>query len=131
MKILSIPLCLFLIFAQLPFPGQEPEKPKEPESPVKGWWLVSYFAVPPTQYSRAGKGVIKAESLGTRASLFKKAGEKERKHPILSWGWKVSNVVRSAIETREDRFDAAAPGVGVFGKRGGVGVGGGGANGGK
>src|SRR4030067_2620056 len=118
MKIL-LTFCLILIFPQLPFPGQEPEKPKEPESPVKGWWLVSYFAVPPTQYSRAGKGVIKAESLGARASLFKKAGEKERKHSILSWKWKVSNVVSSALETRKDRFDAAARVVVVFGKEGG------------
>jgi len=118
MKIL-LTFCLILIFAQLPFPGQEPEKPKEPESPVKGWWLVSYFAVPPTQYSRAGKGVIKAESLGARASLFKKAGEKERKHSILSWKWKVSNVVSSALETRKDRFDAAARVIVVFGKEGG------------
>jgi len=118
MKIL-LTCCLILIFAQLPFPGQEPEKPKEPESPVKGWFLVSYFAVPPTQYSRAGKGVIKAESLGTRASLFKKVGEKETKHPILSWRWKVSNVVRSAVETRKDRFDAAARVMVVFGKEGG------------
>ena len=118
MKIL-LTFCLILIFAQLPFPGQEPEKPKEPESPVKGWWLVSYFAVPPTQYSRAGKGVIKAESLGARASLFKKAGEKERKHSILSWKWKVSNVVSSALETRKDRFDAAARVMVVFGKEGG------------
>jgi hypothetical protein len=118
MKILSIPLCLFLIFAQLPFFGQEPEKPKEPESPVKGWWLVSYFAVPPTQYSRAKKGVIKAESLGARASLFKKMGQKERKHPILCWRWKVSNVVHSAMETRKDRFDAAARVMVVFGKEG-------------
>jgi hypothetical protein len=118
MKILSIPLCLFLIFAQLPFFGKEPEKPKEPESPVKGWWLASHLALPPTKYSRAGKGVIKAESLGTRASLFKKVGEKEKKYSRLSWGWKISNVVRSAIETREDRFDAAARVIVIFGKEG-------------
>jgi hypothetical protein len=118
MRIL-LTISIILIFAQLPFPGQEPEKPKEPESPVKGWSLVSYFAVPPTQYSRAGKGIIKAESLGTRASLFKKVGEKEKKYPLLSWGWKISNVVRSAIETRKDRFDAAARVMVVFGKEGG------------
>jgi hypothetical protein len=118
MKIL-LTISIILIFAQIPFPGQEPEKPKEPESPVKGWWLVPYFAVPATQYSRAGKGIIKAESLGTRASLFKKVGEKEKKYPLLSWGWKISNVVRSAIETRKDRFDAAARVMVVFAKEGG------------
>jgi hypothetical protein len=81
--------------------------------------LVSYFAVPPTQYSKAGKGIIKAESLGTRSSLFKDVGEKEKDLPILSWGWKISNVVRSAIETRKDRFDSAARVMVIFGKESG------------
>ena len=122
MKILLIPLSLILIFAQLPFGPQPSEKPEEEKSPVKGWWMVSYFAVPPTQYSRAGKGIIKAESLGTRSSLFKEVGEKEKDLPILSWRWKISNVVRSAIETRKDRFDAAARVMVVFGKGGSFGL---------
>ena len=119
MKILLIPLSLILIFVQLPFGPQPSEKPEEEKSPVKGWRLVSYFATPPTQYSRAGKGIIKAESLGSRASLFKEVGEKEKTFPVLSWKWKISNVVRSAIETRKDRFDAAARVMVVFGKEGG------------
>ena len=116
MKIFFILLGMILIFVQLPFGPSAPEKPEEEKSPVKGWWMVSYFAVPPTQYSRAGKGMIKAESLGTRSSLFKDVEEKKRKLPILSWRWKVSNVVRSAIETKKDRFDAAARVIVVFGK---------------
>ena len=119
MKSLLIPLSLILIFAQLPFGPQPSEKPEEEKSPVKGWRLVSYFAIPPTQYSRAGKGVIKAESLGSRASLFKEVGEKERNFSVLSWKWKISNVVRSAIETRKDRFDAAARVMVIFRKEGG------------
>jgi hypothetical protein len=116
MKILWIPLSLLLIFVQLPFGPSPQEKPEEEQSPVKGWKLVTYFAVPPTQYSRAGKGIIKAESLGGRSSLFKDVEEKKKDYAILTWGWKVSNVVRSAIETRKDRFDAAARVVVVFGK---------------
>jgi hypothetical protein len=116
MKILIIPLSLILIFAQLPFGPSTPEKPEEEKSPVKGWWMVSYFAVPPTQYSRVGKGIIKAESLGSRSSLFKEVEAKKKDFPILSWRWKVSNVVRSAIETKKDRFDAAARVIVVFGK---------------
>ena len=116
MKILLASLSLVFILAQIPFFSQEPEKPKEEESPVKGWKMVSSFAVPPTQYSRAGKGIIRAESLGGRSSLFKEAKEKEKNHPILSWGWKISNVVHSAIETRKDRFDAAACVIVVFGE---------------
>jgi len=116
MKILLVSLSLVLILAQIPFFSQEPEKPKEEESPVKGWTVVSYFAVPPTQYSKAGKGIIKAESLGGRSSLFKEVKEKEKNCRILSWGWKISNVVHSAIETRKDRFDAAARVMVVFGQ---------------
>jgi hypothetical protein len=119
MKLLLVPLSLVLIFLQLPFGPQPSEKPKEEKSPVKGWKLVSYFAIPPTQYSKAGKGVIKAESLGGRASLYKEVEEKEKKFSKLSWKWKISNVVHSAIETRKDRFDAAARVMVVFGKGGG------------
>jgi len=116
MKNLLIPVMMILIFTQLPFGPSAPEKPEEEESPVKGWKLVKYFTVPPTQYSRAGKGIIKAESLGGRSSLFKDVEEKKKSYPILTWGWKISNVVRSAIETKKDRFDAAARVMAVFGK---------------
>jgi hypothetical protein len=119
MKFLFVPLSLILIFAQLPFGPQPSEKPEEEKSPVKGWKLVSYFAIPPTQYSKAGKGIIKAESLGGRASLFKEVEEKEKNFSKLSWKWKISNVVHSAIETRKDRFDAAARVMVVFGKASG------------
>jgi hypothetical protein len=78
--------------------------------------MVSSFAVPPTQYSKSGKGIIKAESLGGRSSLFREVIEKQKNRPILCWGWKISNVVHSAIETRKDRFDAAARVMVVFGK---------------
>ena len=118
-----IPVSLFLIFAQLPFGPLAPEKQEEEKekSPVKGWWMVSYFAVPPTQSSRVSKGIIKAESLGTRSSLYKKVGEKEKNFHLLSWGWKISNVVRSAIETKKNRYDTAARVMVFFGK-GGSGV---------
>ena len=111
-----IPFVLILILLQLPFGPSPEEKPEEPKSPVKGWWEVKYFAVPPTQYSKVEKGIIKAESRGSRSSLFKGVVEKQRDFPILSWRWKVSNVVCSAIETRKDRFDSAARVIVVFGK---------------
>jgi hypothetical protein len=120
MKIFLI--LLSMILAQLPFGPSAPETPEEEKTPVKGWWMVSYFAVPPTQYSRAGRGIIKAVSLGSRSSLFKEVGEKKKNLPILSWGWKISNVVRSAIETEKDRFDAAARVMVVFGKEKGFSI---------
>jgi hypothetical protein len=116
MKHLLIPLGWVLIFVQLPFGDFKPKAPEEKKTPVKGWWMVSSFAVPPTRYSRAGKGIIKAESLGSRSSLYREVREKEKDFPVLSWRWKISNVVRSAIETRKDRFDAAARVTAVFGR---------------
>ncbi len=113
-------LSLVLIFVQLPFGDFKPKEPEEKKTPVKGWWMVSYFTVPPTRYSRAGKGIIKAESLGSRSSLYKEVGEKERGFPVLSWRWKISNVVRSAVETRKDRFDAAGRVIAVFGRERGL-----------
>jgi len=109
-------ISIILAFLQLPFGPSAPEKPEEEQTPVKGWRMVTYFATPPTHYSRAGKGIIKAESLGSRSSLFKDVEEKKRKFSLLSWKWKISNVVRSAIETRKDRFDSAARVIVVFGK---------------
>jgi hypothetical protein len=108
---------LMLVLVQLPFGQPPPEKPEEEKSPVKGWWMVSYFAVPPTRYSKDRQGIIKAESLGTRSALFKKVEEKKKDFQVLSWRWKISNVVRSAIETRKDRFDAAACMTVVFGEK--------------
>ena len=115
-----ISLSLLFILVQLPFGDFKSKEPEEKKTPVKGWWMVSHFAVPPTQYARAGKGIIKAQSVGSRSSLFKEIGEKEKNFPILSWGWKISNVVRSAIETRKDRFDAAARVMVIFGREKGV-----------
>jgi Protein of unknown function (DUF3047) len=115
MKSSWIALSLVLVFAQLPFGDFKPKAPEEKKTPVKGWWMVSYFGVPPTRYSKAGKGIIKAESVGSRASLYKEVREKEKNLPVLSWGWKISNVVRSAVETKKDRFDAAARVIVVFG----------------
>jgi hypothetical protein len=116
MKYLLIPLSFVLILIQLPFGDFKPKEPEEKKTPVKGWWMVSYFTIPPTHYSKVGKGIIKAESLGSRSSLYKEVREKEKGFPILSWRWKISNVVRSAIETRKDRFDMAARVMVVFGR---------------
>ena len=106
-------LGLLLMMLQLPFGPASQEKLKEEASPVKGWRSITHFAVPSTRYSKTG-GVIKAESLGSRSSLFKDIEKTKKDYPVLSWKWKVSNVVRSAIETRKDRHDAAARVMVVF-----------------
>ena len=106
-------LSLILILVQLPWDPPPQEKPEEEPSPVKGWRLVKSFAVPSTRYSKTG-GIIKAESLGARSSLYREVDEKRKDDAILSWKWKISNVVRSAIETRKDRHDAAARIMVVF-----------------
>ena len=108
---------IFILFQFPPFGGSPQEKPEE-EPPVKGWWVVPYFAVRPTQYSKIAGGIIKAESRGSRSSLYKKVEEKGSTLSLLSWRWKITNVVRSAIETRKDRFDAAARVMVIFQKEG-------------
>jgi hypothetical protein len=72
--------------------------------------------VVPTTYSREGKGIIKAESRGARSALYRRVSERQESASLLSWRWKISNVVHSAIETRKDRFDTAARVMVVFGK---------------
>jgi len=114
MRVPIIPLILILLMTQLPFGNFQPEEGEEKKTPVKGWWVVSYFAVPPTKYSTPSKGIIKAESVGSRASLFKKVDEKQKHFSILCWRWKISNVIRSSIETRKDRFDAPARVMVIF-----------------
>ena len=106
-------LFLFLMMLQLPFGPVSQEKLKEETSPVKGWRSITHFAVPATRYSKTGD-VIKAESLGSRSALFNDIEKTKKDYPVLSWKWKVSNVVRSAIETRKDRHDAAARVMVVF-----------------
>lgn len=118
MKNLLVIIGLLSIIAQFPF-GPSPENLEE-ESPVKGWRMVSYLTIPPTRYSKISKGIIKAESVGSRSSLFKDVGEKEKNLSFLSWRWKISNVIRSCIETRKDRFDSPARVIVVFGKERGV-----------
>ncbi len=115
MSFLILPTILLFLFAQLPFGDFKP-KEEEEKTPVKGWWVVSYFATPPTKYSSPSKGVIKAESVGSRASLFKKVDPKQKNFSTLSWRWKVSNVIRSSIETRKDRFDSPARVMVIFGE---------------
>ena len=116
MKIATVLLTFLFVTLQLPPLGSPPPEEPKQESPVKGWWMVSHFTVPPTRYSKIAKGTIKAESVGTRSSLYRKVEEKEAGSPVLSWRWKISNVVRSAIETKKDRFDAAAKMIVVFSK---------------
>ena len=84
MKYSLISFSLILVLAQLPFGDFNPKEPEEDKTPVKGWWMVSYFSVPPpTQYSKAGKAIIKAESLGSRSSLFRGIEKKKLPCPLL------------------------------------------------
>ena len=115
MKIFIPLLALFMMSVQLPFGPQPTEKPEEDRSPVKGWQVVTYFGVPPTQYLKTGP-IIKAESVGSRSSLFKEVKDSQKDYPVLVWKWKISNIVQSAIETKKDRFDAAARVMVVFGE---------------
>ncbi len=90
---------------------------KEADGSPKGWKTVTYFNASPTSYQVVkyrGKYVLKAEGIGTASSLFKKVEAELNDYPIISWRWKISNVIRQAIETREDRNDSAARVIVVF-----------------
>jgi len=101
--------------AQIPFFSEEPEKPKEEEYRQRMEDGI-LLCCPPTQYSRVGKRIIKAESLGGRSSLFKEAKENEKNHPILSWDGRYRMWCILQSKTRKDRFDAAARVMIVLGK---------------
>lgn len=90
---------------------------KEADGSPKGWKTVTYFNTSPTSYQVVkyrGKYVLKAEGIGTSSSLFKEVKAELNDYPIISWRWKISNVIRQAIETREDRNDSAARVIIVF-----------------
>ncbi len=90
---------------------------KEADGSPKGWRTVTYFNASPTNYEvikYRGKYVLKAKGIGTSSSLFKDVKAELKDYPVISWRWKVSNVIRQAIETREDRNDSAARLIVVF-----------------
>ena len=90
---------------------------KEADGSPKGWKTVTYFSTSPTSYEvlkYRGRYVLKAEGIGTSSSLFKEVKAELKDYPIISWRWKISNVIRQAIETREDRNDSAARVIVVF-----------------
>ena len=90
---------------------------KEADGSPKGWKTVTYFNASPTSYQVVkyrGRYVLKAKGIGTSSSLFKEVKAELKDYPIISWTWKISNVIRQAIETREDRNDSAARVIVVF-----------------
>ena len=55
MKLILAPFALIFILFQFPPFGGSPEEKPEEKPPVKGWWVVSHFAIPPTRYSSSGE----------------------------------------------------------------------------
>ncbi len=90
---------------------------KEPDGSPKGWKTVTSFNTRPTSYEvikYRGRYVLKAEGIGTSSCLFREVKAELGDYPIISWRWKISNVVRQAIETRKDRNDSAARVIVIF-----------------
>lgn len=90
---------------------------KEADGSPKGWKTVTYFNTSPTNYQVVkyrNTYVLKAESIGTSSSLFKEVEADLNDYPVISWRWKISNAIRQAIETREDRNDSSARVIVVF-----------------
>ncbi len=90
---------------------------KEADGSPKGWKTVTYFNIPPTSYEVVkyrNRYVLKAEGIGTSSCLFREVKAELEDYPIISWRWKISNVIRQAIETRKDRNDSAARIIVIF-----------------
>jgi hypothetical protein len=90
---------------------------KEADGSPKGWKTVTYFNTPSTSYQVVkyrGRYVLKAKGIGTSSCLFREVKAELKDYPIISWKWKISNVIRQAIETRKDRNDSAARVIVVF-----------------
>lgn len=90
---------------------------KEADGSPKGWKTVTYFNTAPTSYQvikYQGKYILNAEGIGTCSSLFREVKAELKDYPIISWKWKISNVIRQAIETQKDRNDSAARVIIVF-----------------
>ena len=90
---------------------------KEADGSPKGWKTVTHFNTAPTSYQVVkyqGKYILEAEGIGTCSSLFREVQAELKDYPIISWKWKISNVIRQAIETRKDRNDSAARVIIVF-----------------
>ncbi len=94
-------------------PGDDEEASGSP----KGWKTVTFFNTPPTEYQVVkyrGEYVLKAHGIGTSSCLFREVKAELGSFPLISWRWKISNVIRQAIETRKDRNDSAARIIVVF-----------------
>lgn len=90
---------------------------KEADGSPKGWKTVTHFNTAPTRYQVVkyqDEYILEAEGIGTCSSLFREVKTELKDHPIISWKWKISNVIRQAIETRKDRNDSAARVIIVF-----------------
>lgn len=90
---------------------------KESDGSPKGWKTVTYFNVSPTSYrvvKYRGEYFLKAEGIGTSSCLFREVKAEIEDYPVISWRWKISNVIRQAVETRRDRNDSAARVIVVF-----------------
>ena len=90
---------------------------KEADGSPKGWKIVTHLNTAPTSYQVVkykGKYVLKAEGIGTSSSLFREVKAELKDYPIISWRWKISNVIRQAIETQKDRNDSAARVIIIF-----------------
>jgi hypothetical protein len=90
---------------------------KEADGSPKGWKIVTHFNTTPTSYQVVkyrGKYVLKTEGIGTCSSLFREVKAELKDYPVISWRWKISNVIRQAIETRKDRNDSAARVIIIF-----------------
>jgi hypothetical protein len=76
---------------------------------LEGWETKEFKGL--TEYTavdEGGRRVLKAVSRGTASGLIRKISVDPEEYPIISWSWKVEDVVKGGDETKKSGDDYAA-----------------------
>lgn len=76
-------------------------------------WQAAWFDFSPrrTRYTvenDKGKWVLRAESKNSASAIYKEISVAPKDYPVLTWRWKVSNIIKKGDENRKEGDDYAA-----------------------
>lgn len=76
-----------------------------------GWEELKFRKILPTRYSlieEGGNFFLKAESRASASGILKRVDLNSRDYPLLSWRWKVENILEKADATKKSGDDSPA-----------------------